>query len=223
MLGLLQLGLPVAFMLAGASGCPASPPPEVIVELHANDAPFDTSMTHAELTAGFTNNPDSSLSTEPGWHIGGLTLSNVQVRTGAQFSQLTRSDNSGCFWVNQITFDIFYNPIIFIASDYLHDKCRYTLTVAHEQRHVGTDLKTFNDFTPAIRRALQQVGASYGTMGPYHAATLEQRQEAVLQHIHASARPIVDQLSQVRQERQAQFDTTSNYRYESSLCEKGRR
>lgn len=221
--GFLELGLPAAYILAGLSGCPAAPPPEVVVELHASDPPLDASMTHAELTAGFANNPDSSLSTEPGWHIGGLTLSNVQASTSVRFQQLTSSDNTGCFWISRINFDIVYNPVIFVASDYMDDKCRYTLTLAHEERHVGTDLKTFNDYTPAIRKALQSVAAGYGAMGPYRAASLSQRQDAVLEHINAAAQPIIDELYAARQERQARFDTTSNYEYESSLCNGGRR
>lgn len=221
--GISKLAAAAAYALAGLSGCPAPPPPEVAVELHASDPTLDTSMTRAELTAGFADNPDSSLATEPGWHIGGLALSNVQVRTGAQFQEVIMSDNSGCFWVHKINFDIVYTPVIFIASDYLHDECRYTLTLAHEQRHVGTDLKTFNDFTPAIQDALRRVGSAYGAMGPYPAAQLQQMAQQVVDHISDQAQPVVEQLTKVRRQRQAQFDTESNYRYESALCEGGRR
>lgn len=216
---LLGLTLPVAYILAGLSGCPAAETPIVEVQLHASDPPLDTSMTRQELTAGFANNPDSSLSTEPGWHIGGLALSDVQMRTGAQFREATFAGGTGCFWIYKINFDIVYNPVIFIASDYLHKKCHYTLTLAHEQRHVGTDLQTFNDYTPAIRRRLQEAAMQFGAQGPYTLAGMRQQEQEMLDAIDAAAQPVLEELVSVRRERQAQFDTQSNYEYESALCQ----
>lgn len=218
MFGFEPLTLPAMYLLAQMSGCADMGQASVQVQLTASDPPYDTSMSMNELTSGFANNPDSTLSTEPGWHLGGLTLSNIQTRYSVNFHQQT-SGGTGCVQVSQVVVDIIYTPVIYIASDFLHKQCQYSVTVAHEQRHVGTDLETINDFTPLMRDSIQQYVDSLGPQGPYNRGDLQAVQNNLLDQVIAAAQPIADQLAEVRRERQAAFDTEENYRAENSLCE----
>lgn len=198
--------------------CPMAPPATVRVQLVASDPPLDTSMTMNELTATFANNPDSTLSTEPGWHLGGLTLSNVQTSYRAQVTQKQVGPGVGCVWANHVDVDIVYTPIIYIAADYLHKQCQYDLTLAHEERHVATDLQTFNDFTPAMQEQIEGYISRLGAVGPVPVETMDAVQDELLQHIISETRPVADELAEVRRERQAVFDTKENYQRENDMC-----
>lgn len=198
--------------------CPQAPPATVRVQLVASDPPLDTSMTQDELTANFANNPDSTLSTEPGWHLGGLTLSNVQTSYRSQMVQKQINANEGCVWASHVDVDIVYNPIIYIASDFLNKQCQYDLTLAHEERHVATDLQTFNDFTPAMQQQIEGYISRLGAVGPVPVETMDAVQDELLQHIITETKPVTDELADVRRERQAVFDTKENYIRENNMC-----
>src|SRR5690242_1954168 len=89
--------LHTAIILAGMSGCPNPGfEPGVHVQLDPSDPPYDTTMTMDDLTANFANNPDSTLSTESGWHLAGLTLSSVNMRYSAQFMVQQISQTEAC-------------------------------------------------------------------------------------------------------------------------------
>lgn len=221
MIGFDPISLPALLVLAGMSsgGCPNLGTASVDVRLNASEAPLDTSMTHEELTAGFANNPDSTLSTEPGWHLGGLTMSNVEQLFSAHFQQALFPDGTACFALSDVAIDIVYTPVIYVASDYVSNKCRYTVTLAHEQRHVGTDLRVFNDFTPYLQGNLQAYVNRIGTQGPYDQSQLQAAQDALLEQVQQAAQPYMDQLVEARRQRQAGFDTQTNYERESALCQ----
>jgi hypothetical protein len=222
MIGFDPISLPALFLLAGMSGsCPNFGAPVVDVTLTASDPPLDTSMTHQELTAGFANNPDSSLSTEPGWHLGGLTLSQVEHLLTASYEQALFPDGTACIQMSNVNIDIVYTPVIYVASDYVDNKCRYTVTLAHEQRHVGTDLAVFNDFRPHIQKRLQAYVNRIGPQGPFNQMQLQMVQDALLNEVQRAIEPLFDQLVETRRARQAEFDTQSNYEREGALCRDG--
>lgn len=211
--------LKTAVILAGLSGCPDGGMPEVHVNLNASDPPLDTSMTKADLTATFANNPDSTLSTEPGWSLGGVTHSNLQVSFRSQFKMEPIAPGEGCVYVTKVDVDITYNPVIYIASDFLHNQCQYELTMAHEQRHVAADLETFNDYTPILQQRVQEYIMSLGPQGPYAINQLNEVGNQTSQQIMDDAQPITEELKETRRQRQAVFDTKENYMAENSLCE----
>jgi len=212
------IALQTAYMLTGGLTCPDMGHPQVHVELHASDPPYYTNMTSAELTAGFSDNPDSTLVTDGNWMVGGLTLSDLRGEYGVNFKTLTYDDGTVCMGVSSVDFAIYYTPVIYIASDYLHKKCRYTVTKAHERLHVGTDLETFNDFTPQIEEQLHGYLDSLGPIGPLDAASVEAEQTAITNNIQQDAQPIMDELIEVRRQRQGKIDTIENYKRETALC-----
>lgn len=218
MIGFDPISLPALLVLAQMSGCPAGPPPTLDIQMTPQEAPLDTSMSMAELTTGFANNPDSTLSTEPGWHLGGLTLSNIQVSYSAQYLQQQVSQADGCLYIRHVDVNILYSPVIYIATDFLNKQCQYDLTLAHEQRHVGTDLEVINDYIPLFRQKMEQYLASVGPQGPIDMGQMEDTQTAILDQLIADAQPINDELAETRRQRQAAFDTQENYLYENSLC-----
>ncbi len=206
-------------LLAQMSSCQSLGMPTVNISLEASDPPLDTSMSMDELTASFANNPDSTLSTESGWHLGGLTLSNIQTSYSAQFTVQQFNSGVGCLSVKHVEVTIIYTPTIYVATDFLDKQCQYDVTFAHEQRHVGTDLETINDFTPLFRQRLESYLSSLGPQGPFSMDSMQEAQSSILDQLISDSQPISDELARVRRERQAAFDTEENYRAENSLCQ----
>ncbi|HYD19153.1 MAG TPA: hypothetical protein VEF76_11800 [Patescibacteria group bacterium] len=192
---------------------------QVQVSINAADPTYDTSMTQEELTTGFANNPDSTLTTEGGWHLAGLTLSNIQNAFAAGYEQALWPDGSGCIQMTELSIDLVYTPVIYIAADHMHNQCRYTVTLAHEQRHVGTDLQVFNDYAPRMQAALTAFVNRLGPQGPFPPGQIQAAQDALLAQVEAAAEPMMEQLIETRRERQAVFDTQSNYLREGALCQ----
>ncbi|MDI1226664.1 MAG: hypothetical protein PSY14_03145 [bacterium] len=219
MIGFDPISLPALFLLAGMSGsCPNFGAPTVDVTISASDAPLDTSMTHQELTAGFANNPDSSLATEPGWHLGGLTLSQIENLFSSNFQQALFPDGTACTQISDVNIDIVYTPVIYVASDYMSNRCRYTVTLAHEQRHVGTDLQVFNDYAPYLKKKIQAYVNQISPQGPFDQSQLQMVQDAMLAEVQRFADPLMEQMIETRRQMQAQFDTQSNYEREGAMC-----
>lgn len=222
MMGFGAITLPAAYMMASLSGaCPAAATPSVHVALNASDPPYYTNMTSRDLTKGYADNPDSTLSTDGQWMIGGLTLSDIAGSYSVSFR--TETDNTThltCFSVDEVDVDIVYTPQIFIASDFLspEKKCRYTVTLAHERRHVGLDLETINDYTPQLQQQIADYIGTLGPQGPFDAAHIDGAEQSVTDAINAAAQPVVDQLIELRRQRQASIDTVENYNRETALC-----
>ena len=219
--GIAPIALPAAYILASMTACPQMPPATVDIRLTSSEPALITNMTTAEMTRGFANNPDSTLSTEPGWVVGGLTLAPIEGQYSVQMNQERFSDATTCLGVEEVDVDLVYTPEIYIASDYLNRKCQYTVTLAHEQRHVGTDLKTINDFSPEIKRRIQEYVDGLGVVGPMNADEAQQAADTIVQQVRDAASPIVDDLIAERRKRQAVFDTQANYEKEDALCPRG--
>ncbi len=218
MIGLGHLLLPAAYFLASFSGCQGIGPATVDVHLTYTEPPYYTDMTSSELTSGFANNPDSTLTTDGNWMIGGLTLSQLTGQYGVNFKTVTYPTGQVCLAVSEVDMDIVYTPVIYIAKDFLRQECQYTVTKAHEQKHVATDLETINDFTPQLKQQLQEFVDSLGVQGPISRDEVEQAQQAITQAVDEAAAPIVQQLIDLRRERQGSIDTIENYKRESALC-----
>jgi len=213
---------PVAFILAQAETCPAPEPAAVHVELHAADAELDTSMSSKELTAGFDGRRllDKNIIREEFHGIGGLAESSIQANYTREFVQVPVPGGI-CLSVPRVEVDIVYTPRIYVGSDIVGKECWYDKIFAHEQRHIGTDMKTINDLTPRIRELaeetlaeaaeknsrLLQPGQSYDAM-----VDIDNRLNKVIQTFY-------DEYTALREKRHAEFDNNENYAYEQGLCE----
>ncbi len=218
MFGIGSLTLPAAYLLAGFSGCQGIGPATVDVHLTYTEPPYYTDMSSAELTSGFANNPDSTLTTDGNWMIGGLTLSQLTGQYGVNFRTVTYPGGQVCLGVSEVDMDIVYTPVIYIAKDFLHQQCQYTVTHAHEQKHVATDLETINDFTPQLKQQLRDFVDSLGVQGPMTQEEAQEAQQSITQAVDEAAAPIVQQLIDLRRERQGAIDTIENYKRETALC-----
>jgi len=218
-LGFIHSTLPALYMLAGMSACPQQGPVDVQINLVTQASPYVTDVSSQSLTQEMRNDPDSSAFTDGKWMTGGVTKSNVTGKANAQFRQMknTRTGET-CFAVARMNYDLVYAPVIYIASDFTQMGCRYSATLMHEKRHVSTDMRTFNEYLPQMKQAMQAYAQNLRPQGPYPAAQVEDEERRVIQEIAAAAEPLVAQLVEVRRKRQGEIDTEQNYLRDTALC-----
>ena len=212
-----------AYMLVAASAaCPVQGPVEVEVRLAKTDNAYIATQTSQQLTATYGKNPDTTMATDGLWMVSGVTVvgpENLQGKARAEFKTMTNYKNdTTCFSVSKVEYEIDYSPAIYIASDYKNMGCRYSATLAHEKRHVAADVKTFTDYIPVFRQQIQSFAESQPAQGPLPNAAVENAERGALQKITAAINPYFGQLAELRRKRQAEIDTIQNYERDTALC-----
>ena len=214
--------LPTLLILAGVAGCPAQGRIEVDVRLDRTNSPYITNQTSEQLTAQYGRDPDSTLSTDGHWMVGGVTVvsgSGLQAQTKMAFTTLTNyKNNTTCFTVSKLEYEIQYSPLVYIASDYKDMGCRYSVTLMHEKRHVQTDVRTITDFIPDMERKISAVAESLGPQGPFPTAGIGEAQQRVMKQVNEALKPAWLELVELRRKRQAEIDTEANYLRDTALC-----
>lgn len=220
--GFVPLTLSAAYVLAALSGCPQQGTADIEVRVQKTDNAYITNLSSHQLTQAYGNDPDSTLSTDGNWMVGGVTVvsgDGLQAQTKAQFSFTPDyRTNTACFTITKVEYEIRYSPRIYIASDFLGMGCRYSATLMHEKRHVAQDMKTLTDFEHEISRAIQKHLSGLPPQGPFPHSGIEQIQQRALKALQEALEPIWKDLLELRRKRQAEIDTEANYRRDTALC-----
>ncbi len=214
--------LPTLLVLAGMAGCPTQERIEVDVRLDRTDSPYITNLSSQQLTAQYGRDPDSTLSTDGNWMVSGVTVvsgSGLQSQTKMAFTTLTNYKNdTTCFTVSKLEYEIQYSPLVYIASDYKDMGCSYSATLMHEKRHVATDVRTITDFIPDMKKKIYAIAENLGPQGPYPNAGIPEAQKRVMQQVNEALQPTWIELVELRRKRQAEIDTEANYLRDTALC-----
>ena len=222
MLGFDPVTLPALIVLAGLSACPEQGRVDVEVRMQQNDSPYITNSTSQQLTTTYGRDPDSTMSTDGHWMVGGVTVvsgDGLRSGVGMEFSKITNyKTNTTCFTVSKIKYEIQYSPKVYIASDFMTQGCSYSVVLMHEKRHVQTDVRTITDFIPDMRRKIQAIGEKLQPQGPYPDAAVPEAQQRFLREVHESLMPVWMELVALRRQRQAAIDTEENYRRDTATC-----
>jgi len=213
-----------AYMLVAATGgaCPAQGPVDVDVRLAQADNAYVNNLSAQQLTKTYMTDPDSTLSTDGKWMVSGVTVvsgDGLKSNIKAEFkTQTNYTNDTTCFSVSKVEYEIQYSPTIYIASDYKNMGCRYSATLAHEKRHVAQDVRTFTDYVPVFTSQIKSYVEAMPAQGPYGNGDIPTAQHAVLKQISDAMTPTWEQLLTVRRQRQAQIDTLQNYMRDTALC-----
>lgn len=209
-------------MLAGTPACPAQGPVDIEVRLDRQDSAHITNLSSQQLTAKYGRDPDSTLSTDGHWMVSGVTVvseGGLGAQTKMSFTTIPNYKNdTTCFTVDKVEYEVRYAPKIFIAQDYKDMGCRYSATLMHEKRHVQTDVRTFTDFFPDIAKSIRDSVQRGGAQGPFPNAAIPEAQRRTMQQINADLKPIFARLVELRRKRQAEIDTEANYLRDTALC-----
>jgi hypothetical protein len=207
-------------VLAGLATCPGAPRNiDVDVQFDHVEAPYVKNLSAQQLTSNFEFDPDSTIATEKGlWQVAGMNQSRFKWQYKLDYQQFAdKKSNQLCFAPKKITFYLTYENTIYIASDSVQKGCRYSVTKAHEERHVDMDLRVSRQYLGKIKQAM-----SRGTNGirylVYSENTAKQSVDAFLAPIQAQVDPVLEQMKQERRQKQATIDTPEMYRRDTALC-----
>lgn len=207
-------------IMAGLAACPGTPRNiEVDVAFEHVETPYVTNLTSQQLTDNFEFDPDSTISTEKGlWKVAGMNQSRFKSHYKMEYQQFEDKRNRRlCFAPKKIVFTLIYENTIYIASDSVQKGCRYSVTKAHEERHVDMDLRVSRQYLARIRTALAR-GAGRIPYMPYSEETAKQAVDSFLEPVQAEVDPIMEDMIEERRVRQATIDTPEMYRRDTALC-----
>jgi len=207
-------------IMAGLAACPGAPRNiDVDVQFEHAEAPYVQNLTSQQLTNDFEYDPDSTIATEKGlWEVAGMNQSRFKWLYKLDYQDFTdKKTGNRCFAPKKITFNLTYENTIYIASDSVQKGCRYSVTKAHEQRHVDMDLRVSRQYLPKIKQAMSR-GANGIRYLVYNKDTAKESVDAFLAPIQAAVDPLLEQMKRERRAKQASIDTPEMYRRDTALC-----
>lgn len=149
----------------------------------------------------------------------GVTQGMTRLNHSAGFRYLQNpANNTACLYVDSVTVEMSYEPIVHIASNFPYGSCRFKTTWEHELRHVNTDVITLNEYGPHMKQSAIVAAQSIGPIGPFPVAQLEAQQQAVMSRIGAAVDKTLDDIGAVRLQRQQLIDTREEYLRVSRAC-----
>lgn len=191
---------------AWADTCPATGKP--VVEVRLPDLKvISESSTNVASKAPWPRAMETSLG--PGWTINGLTLVRPQVTTQIHTVE-TKTAGGTCIQATKAIVDFsFADPArVYVSSKYAVGSCEHTAILAHENQHVGIHLNTRAAYAPILRKRVQDMLTSAGTV---QATT----SEAATAELQARLSAVIDEGIREFQGMTARFnamiDTTENY------------
>lgn len=220
MLGPALAKITAGFILAStAVGCPKPGPVDVKVTLDQRPPTVSTQYTAQQL-ASKHRNPDNSLSTHNKYVNNSTTRSVIDSELQAGFNIALDIEKAtiGCFVVKDVSLTIRYYPEIYIASDVKDIGCMYSAALQHEKRHVAADLRTLTDYLPLLREKIKAKAQSIGRRGVYLREALDEEKLRTKQVILDDVKPLINQMRQLRQQRQAEIDSPENHRRDHAVC-----
>lgn len=207
-------------VLAGIATCPGTPRNiEVDVQFEHIETPYVTTLTAEQLTNDFEFDPDSTIATEKGlWEVAGMNHSRFKTQYMLDYQDYTdKKSGKRCFAPKKITFQVTYENTIYIASDSVQKGCRYSVTKAHEERHVDMDLRVTRQYMPRIEQAISRGAEEIGYL-VYTPETAQESVETFLAPVRAQVEPVFEKMIQERRAKQATIDTPEMYRRDTALC-----
>lgn len=207
-------------VMAGLATCPGAPRNiDVDVQFEHIEVPYVTNLTSRQLTDNFEFDPDSTISTEKGlWNVAGMNQSRFKWHYKLEYQQFEdKRSKQYCFAPKKILFTLTYENTIYIASDSVQKGCRYSVTKAHEERHVDMDLRVSRQYLAKIRTAMGR-GTNKIKYLPFSEETAKQSVDTFIAPIQAEVEPILEDMKEERRARQATIDTPEMYRRDTALC-----
>ncbi len=205
-------------ILANTLSCAVQP--AATVSLSFQNTP--PRYVHTESTADLSQRKiDTKFSHGPSeiFVTGGITESHLETKFKMSFKSMEDTVTlQGCYWPTDINVTVSYAPVVYIASDYDYQSCRYQQTALHELKHVNTDIITINEFLPHIRQSLQTAASALSVTGPFSLENKDQAQEGMMAAIKTALEASVNQMQATRQQRQQAIDTRQEYLRLSKAC-----
>lgn len=153
----------------------------------------------------------------------GLTTGNIDYAYETRFlAQSEQKSGAACFIVKELEMTVTYKPTVYVATEAKGNACRNSV-LAHETRHMNTDLRMIREFLPVIRKKLKAAVAVVGARGPLPKRMLAAEQKRALKDIMDKFDPTLAKFQKDRIAAQAVHDTPENTKRDMIPCRNSRR
>ncbi|MFH1157666.1 MAG: hypothetical protein V1721_02085 [Pseudomonadota bacterium] len=209
-----------ALTLVTLTVCPVKDAPRVEVLFGADKSFYTEQHSSATLKESLQQDKESTLTTEKGSTVFGVATSLTTGLFHVSFNTLTDQSGNQCLYIDKATLAITYSPAVFVSSDILDLACTYQTTQEHEWQHISIDLAAMQEYIPHIKMDmllyLRDLG--YQGFGPYRQYETPKHVKELTHQLDKASEPMVENLREVRRERQRSIDTLENYKRESEKC-----
>ncbi len=182
---------------------------EVAVNIDVNEPDIYNNLSKAEL--GGSNAHGRR----------GQTLGTMQSGVSLSWSinyQFREAGDVVCFAVASADVDLAYDQLdIYIAADYQPQSCQYEAVLDHEQEHVVVAQTTMRAYEQRFRDALDSRSIPTPDR-PAEARSQAEAQAEVDQLFKQKLLPLLEEMTQELEVRQAQVDTLENYQKTWRRC-----
>lgn len=208
-------------MLVSLSSCPQMEDIDINVSFQKQEPRYVKNASSAALTKKLAK-------TDPvkaGHKRRTLGLTTGQIDYAYETRFISKSDmdtGAACFIVKGIDMTVTYKPTVYIATEARGNACRNSV-LAHETRHMNTDVKMAREFLPVIRRKLKAAVLAIGARGPFPKRMLAAEQKRALKDILDKFDPVLAKFQKERIEQQAIHDTPANTKRDMLPCRNSRR
>lgn len=194
--------------------CSAFPPATVSLDVILAPIQRDDGLSIPQLTRtpGRTPGPAGAAH----GHVLGLTQARYgeQSQVSALFQPMP--DGSFCASANTLTVSFgFQQRIVHIARELPPGSCIHGEVLAHEMKHVAVDEAWLREYTPLIRRRLDEAAAR---MAPVRSRSQQQAMGAIRRPLEAAMRSAMQEFGRERDRRQALVDTAEEYARIRQVC-----
>ena len=205
-------------VLAAMTICPDQAPAKVDLQF-TNKPPVEHNDKSGAELGNYHVSTTFSHSQNEIFTVGGLMLSKFEPHYKTRFGVVTDAEGlTECLSLYDVAITVDYAPEIYIASEAKTGSCRYTVTLQHEVRHVNTDIITFNEYLPQLKKAVEDAAATMKPLGPFDISRHKEMEDVIFKAVEDSLAKKAGEIEQTRMNRQQMIDTRAEYLRGSKLC-----
>lgn len=147
----------------------------------------------------------------------GLTAASLKTSLSYKVtSTIAPSSNSVCAQISHFSMTLgFDDTTIYLARELPRGSCSYKTVFDHEMMHVRIDEDIVRFYTPKFRSLFEQAIRNIGVV---HATSAKEAERKIEDAMREYTQKTTTDLSKVRQTRQAQIDTPTEYARLSRSC-----
>lgn len=211
--------LAAGYVLASA-GCLSTPRmKETDITMAFTHAPpvVENSVSSEEL-GKYSISTTFSRSRNETFTVGGLHLSEFAPTFLIDYYVETLPNGKACISPAFVNITVNYAPRVLIASEHTRETCMYWKVLEHEMRHVNIDIITFEELLPRLKQGVLKTAIALEPMGPMPVSSLEKAKDILTDKVRAALVFEVDEIEQIRLNRQQQIDTRQEYLRVANSC-----
>jgi len=192
--------------------------PSINIQIDDRPVRYNTDKSSAQLK-GFSIDTISPYGANVHTRISGLTEGKIDFSMQASVEWVSHPVlHTSCLWFKTITVKIRTIPTVYIASEHLHNKCRYRTTLDHEMKHVEVDRRIAREYAPELKRAVMRQVRDIGVVWPGPTSQIDGIRADMLESINQAVANVVAEMNTQRRDRQQGIDTKREYDRLSKMC-----